>query len=98
MGADPTAFANMYAFLAKDFDKQDEKVQEERKRIARFIYKMTETDGSSCFDFSDGDLDCYDELGVLGLAKRCKTCQGWFTKQTKDDHGKDLCEVDETGF
>ncbi len=95
MGADPTVFAKMYEFLAKDFDEQPDVVKEERRRIAKFIYKMPDAKWAQSmgdFDFNDDDLDAYEDLGVLGIANLCEDCNYHFTKWSKDQHGKGKCD------
>lgn len=93
MGASPQIPATIYATLAKDFDKQTVAVQDDRKAIAKRIRKLYDKeidDGSN--DFNDDDLDCYEELIVLGLAERCDRCKLGYTKWSKPDHGKNKCE------
>jgi len=93
MGASPFVPASVYMILANKFDQQTVSVQEDRQAIAKKFRKLYEGGhvGSDA-DFNDDDLDCYEELVVLGLAKRCDRCKKGYTAWSKDEHGKGKCE------
>ena len=86
MGADPTAFAKIYRALADDYDQQHPLVQAERRRIAKVVRKAHATE-----DFNDDDLDEYEALVTLGLAKRCRHCGEGLTDYSRGDHVGGAC-------
>lgn len=92
MGASTAVPATLYKMLAKDFDQQDLNVQADRRALAKKIRKLYDSsDVGSDADFNDDDLDCYEELAVLGVAKRCTRCTMGFTAWSKDEHGPGKC-------
>ena len=87
MGADPSVFVEIYRALAKGFDDLPLDVQADRRKIAKAVYRAHDR-----IDFNDDDLDCYEELLTLGLAKRCNICRRAYTDWSKEDHGGGMCD------
>lgn len=86
MGADPTAFAVLYRHLAKGFDKLPDVVKKDRKATAK-VLRLAHDD----VDFNDDDLDEWEALIVLGIAKRCSVCNAGYTDWNMEDHGSGVC-------
>lgn len=80
MGASTAVPSEVFCKLAAGFDKLPLVVQDDRRELARKFREMYSSGRvGSDGDFNDGDLDCYEQLATLGIAKRCGWCGGMFT-------------------
>lgn len=87
MSAPTGSWAEVYRALARDFDAQPEVVQADRRKLARAVRKAHHEE-----DFNDDDLDEYEALATLGLAKTCRYCHFGYTNYSADRHGRGMCD------
>lgn len=80
------SFGNIFEVLAKDIDKKPQLVQDDRRALAKRIYKLQER-----LDFSDDDMGVDDALLALGLAEKCRWCERPVTKGSERYHKKGEC-------